>query len=167
MNQKLKTNLEAIEEEMLKINQRDPKCIFHYLKVHSIAKEIAESEKLNSKQKFVVESAALMHDIGIKRCEELYGSTAGKLQEKEGPRLAREILEKLELPKDIIDNICFLISKHHTYSDINGIEWQILIEADFIVNAFEENWSKGTIEKFKENYFKTIKGLKLLEQIYG
>ena len=43
----------------------------------------------------ILEAAAYVHDIGIKVAEEKYGKCTGKLQEQEGPAVAREMLEKL------------------------------------------------------------------------
>ena len=79
---------------------------------------------------FIIETAALTHDIGIHVCEEKYGNCNGKLQEKEGPAIAKKLLEKLGFDKDVSDRVQYLIAHHHTYDNIDGIDYQILVEAD-------------------------------------
>lgn len=144
----------------------DPKRIQHFLKVHAFAKVIGEEEGLSNWDQEILEIAALVHDIGIKRCEELYDSTSGKLQEFEGPGLAGELLDELGIDPSIIDRVCFLVSKHHTYEDVVGEDWQILLEADFLVNAYEEPYSQEAIKEAARSIFKTESGKRLLEKLY-
>lgn len=99
-----------------------------------------------------MESAAILHDIGIKVCEEKYNSANGKLQEKEGPAVAREILESLDYKN--VNRILFLIGHHHTYTNVTGMDYQILIEADFLVNFEEENTDTEAIKKFIKIFLK-------------
>lgn len=117
--------------------------------------------------RYITELAALVHDIGIPSAIENYGSSAGKFQEFEGPTLAGEMLEELEINDDTIDRVCFLVSVHHTYKDVVGDDWQILLEADFLVNALEEGYSKEAILNARENIFKTETGKNLLSEFYG
>ena len=92
--------------------------------------------------------ASVVHDIGIKPAEERYGKghCGGKLQEQLGPEPARKMLTELDFDEDIIDRVCFLIAHHHTYEGAQGLDWQILLEADFLVNAFEDSLSKESIK---------------------
>lgn len=151
-----------LTKEMIKYNHGDKKRINHALKVHSYAKTIASLENVNDLD--IIESAAILHDIGIKVCEEKYNSASGKLQEKEGPAVARKILESLNYEK--IDRILFLIGHHHTYNNISGLDYQILIEADFLVNFEEENTSKEAIKRVYENIFKTKTGKEFCREIF-
>ena len=77
-----------------------------------------------------------------------------------------EMLTKLNFSKDIIDRVCFLIGHHHTYSNIEGIDYQILVEADFLVNIFEDEINKDSIKSIKEKIFKTKSGIKILNDLY-
>ena len=45
-------------------------------------------------------------------------------------------------------------------------DYQILLEADFLVNADEGGSSRAAIEAFRTNVFRTAAGLKLLDSIY-
>ena len=40
------------------------------------------------------------------------------------------------------ERVQYLIGRHHTYNDIDGIDYQILVEADFLVNMYEDSLSK-------------------------
>ena len=65
-----------------------------------------------------------------------------------------------------INRILFLIGHHHTYINVSGLDYQILIEADLLVNFEEENTSKEDIKKVYENIFKTKTGIELLNHIF-
>lgn len=54
---------------MIDLYSGDSKRIQHFCKVHSYAKLIAENEKVDDKTLFIIEAAALTHDIGIHTCE--------------------------------------------------------------------------------------------------
>ena len=64
------------------------------------------------------------------------------------------------------DRICWLIAHHHTYTDIQGLDHQILVEADFLVNIFENGMEKDAVEQVRENTFKTKTGTKLLGDLF-
>ena len=156
--------LEELMMKMIEFDCGDPKRIQHFIKVHSFSKLIGEKEGLDAHTLFVLEAASILHDIGIKVCEKKYNSTEGKLQEKEGPAVAREILENLDYKN--INRILFLIGHHHTYINVSGLDYQILIEADLLVNFEEENTSKEDIKKVYENIFKTKTGKKFCREIF-
>ena len=157
----------ALTAEMISYFSGDPKRIQHFLKVHAFSALIGRAERLDEHTLFVLEAAALVHDIGIKPAERLYGSCGGKLQEELGPDEARPILEKLGFTEEDTARICFLISRHHTYTDIDGIDLQILIEADFLVNLYEDNSSKEAVLSAYQNVFSTETGKELCRKIYG
>lgn len=56
--------------EMISYYRNDPKRIAHFTKVHSYAKLIGELEQLGEEELFTLETAAFVHDIGIKAAEE-------------------------------------------------------------------------------------------------
>jgi HD superfamily phosphodiesterase len=151
---------------MIEYERGCPKRVNHFLKVYSFAKIICQNEKIAKELQLIVEAASIIHDVGIKVSLEKYNSSSGKYQQIEGPQIAQKILNELGAPKDLTDRICFLIANHHTYDKIDGIDYQILIEADFLVNIFEDNLNRGNILNIKNKYFKTITGIKLLEKLY-
>lgn len=152
--------------EMIQYYSGDFKRINHFLKVYSFAKAIGENENLDSSNQEILEVAAIVHDIGIKVSEIKYNSSAGKYQELEGPGVAMELLEKLGYTDELISRVCFLIGNHHTYTDIKELDHQILIEADFLVNIFEEEISIEAIKRIETKIFKTSTGNMYLKNLY-
>jgi predicted metal-dependent HD superfamily phosphohydrolase len=158
--------LSEITKEMFAYYAGDNKRIFHFLKVHALAKQIAVLENLSSQDLFTLETAALTHDIGIKKSEEKYHSASGHYQQIEGPPLAEELLRKIGIPEDMIARVCYLIGHHHDYAHIDGIDYQILIEADFLVNMQEtDGTGKGCLRR--KQYFKTSAGKRMCAELFG
>ena len=124
--------LDDLLMKMISYNSGDPKRIQHLIKVHSFARLIGLSENLESDTQFILEAAAIVHDIGIKPAEEKYGYCNGKLQEQEGPEPAEKLLRSLGFRASVVDRVCYLVGHHHTYSDVDGLDYQILLEADFL-----------------------------------
>ena len=77
---------------MISYYKGDPRRIHHFLKVHDLARTIGMLEGLDKDTLFVLEAAAVVHDIGIHWCELNYGRCDGKLQETEGPPLCRNMM---------------------------------------------------------------------------
>ena len=140
--------------------------INHFLKVYAFAKCIGEKEGLDEERQRVLETAAIVHDIACPLCREKYGSTAGNLQELEGPELAERFLAEFELPRDFVERVKWLVGHHHSYSDVELLEHRILLEADFLVNADEGGCSREQIEAAKRSFFRSKTGLELLSAIY-
>jgi HD superfamily phosphodiesterase len=144
----------------------DVRRINHALKVNSFARLIGLKEGLTTDVLEIIELSSILHDIGIPVSEQKYGSCIGKYQEIEGPPIAREILESLGAQPKIIDRVCYLIGNHHTYTKIDGIDFQILVEADFLVNIYEDEMSESAVKSAREKYFKTKTGTELIERLY-
>ena len=152
---------------MIELYSGDAKRIQHFCKVHSYAKLIAEAEKVDEKTLFIIEAAALTHDIGIHFCEEKYGNCAGKLQEKEGPAIAANLLKELGFDDDVSERVQFLIAHHHTYDNIDSADYQILVEADFLVNIMEDGLSKDAALSAYNRIFRTECGKKICRNMFG
>ena len=136
---------------MIELYRGDAKRIQHFCKVHSYAKLIAETENVDKECLFIIEAAALTHDIGIHFCEEKYGNCNGKLQEKEGPAIAEKMLKELGFDQDV---------------SIDEIDYQILVEADFLVNIMEDGLSKEAALKAYESIFKTTCGKMICREMF-
>ena len=153
-------------QKMIAYNHGDAKRINHALKVHNYTKTIAILEKVNEYDLFNLESAAILHDIGIKVCEKKYNSTEGKLQEKEGPVIAEKLLSDLGFSGEVSERVQYLIAHHHTYNNIDGIDYQILVEADFLVNMCEDELSEEALQNAYRNIFRTETGKKICREMY-
>jgi len=160
------TRVTKVLEKTLNYFDGDVRRINHLLKVYGFSKHIGELENLDSKTQETLEIAAILHDIGIKISEEKYNSSAGSYQQIEGPPIARAILEELRIEEDIIERVCYLIAHHHTYNDILGVDYQILVEADFIVNIYEDEVKNESIISIREKIFRTASGIDLLNSLY-
>ena len=152
---------------MFDFNRGDPMRAQHFIKVHRFAQLIGRGENLSEHLQFVLEAAALVHDIGIRPAEEKYGSSNGKLQEQEGPAYAADLLKKLDFAPEDIERICYLVGHHHTYDQIDGPDYQILVEADFLVNFYEDQISPEGSWYALEQIFRTKTGKALYHTIYG
>lgn len=159
--------ISSLIDEMIAYDKGDPRRIQHFMKVHDFARTIGQLEGLDDDTLYILESAAVVHDIGIHVCEEKYGSCEGKLQEKEGPALAKELLERLGYEQEVINRICYLVGHHHTYTNITGIDYQILVESDFLVNMYEDGVSPDAVHKAYQNIFKTESGRKICRNMFG
>lgn len=151
---------------MIKLYSGDAKRIQHFCKVHSYAKLIAEMEHVDADTLFILEAAALTHDIGIHYCEEKYGDCNGKLQEKEGPAIAEKLLGQLGFDEQVSERVQYLIAHHHTYDGIEGIDYQILVEADFLVNLCEDESSGQTVEHVYQKIFRTDAGKRICREMF-
>ena len=65
-----------------------------------------------------------------------------------------------------IERISHIWCTYHTYTDIHGIDYQILVEADFLVNAFKDNMPDASIESFMTKVFMTETGTEFLKTMY-
>lgn len=158
--------LEALIRKMIAYDKGDAVRIQHFLKVHEFARTIAVLEGVSDEKRFILEAAAIVHDIGIHLCEEKYGNCNGKLQEKEGPALAEAMLRELGFAQAVISRVSFLVGHHHTYTNIDDIDYQILIEADFLVNLFEDSISAEQIKITRERIFKTKTGTAICTEMF-
>lgn len=137
--------------------------INHFLKVFAFAKSIGEGEGLDTETQEILEVAAIVHDIGIKSSMKEFGNCNGPNQEKLGEPIARKMLLSIGYSEKMAERVAFLVGHHHTYNKISGKDYQILVEADFIVNLYEGNVEREEIETVKQRIFKTNTGITLLE----
>jgi predicted HD phosphohydrolase len=158
--------IDDILESAITYNGNDVKRINHLLKVYSFAHLIGIMEKCDTKTQEIIDISAILHDIGIHEAERKHNSSAGNWQEIEGPPVAGELLKNFNLNDVIKNRILFLIGHHHQYNAIDGIDFQILVEADFIVNIFEDGMDEGSIKSVREKIFKTKSGINFLEKLY-
>jgi HD superfamily phosphohydrolase len=158
--------IDEIINRMIMYNSPDIRRINHALKVYVFAKQISDREKCDDKTRTVIEISSILHDIGIHNAEKIYNSNSGTYQEIEGPKVSKEILKNLEIKEDIFERVLFIIGNHHSYGKIDGIDFQILVEADFIVNIFEDEMELKTIESIYNKVFKTKSGIELLRCMY-
>lgn len=159
--------LARLMRAMVKYDCGDVPRIQHFVKVHNFAATIGVSEGLDEETQFVLEAASILHDIGIHPAEAKYGSSMGKYQEELGPEEARKVLTEVGgFTIAQVDRICWLIGHHHTYTNVTTIDHRILLEADFLVNSYEDNISTEGIVAFRDNVFRSPSAIEMLNNMW-
>ena len=141
-------------EKMIAFSNGNIHDIDHFLKVWALAKTIGELEGLDSRTQEILELTAVVHDIACPLCREKYGNTNGKNQELESPPLVEAFFRELPVRRSDVERISWLAAHHHTYMDVDGADHQILLEADFLVNAAEGGYTRSIIESFRRRVFR-------------
>ena len=142
---------DEVLQAMITFDAGDAKRIQHFLKVYTYATLLGRQEGLHAEVQQTLELAAILHDIGIHAAEAKY-------------RLLEEVSG---IPNTMVERICYLIGHHHTYKDVDGADYQLLLEADFLVNAYEDALSPKAILAFREKVFRTASGTAMLNAVYG
>lgn len=157
---------ERISLKMIDFYRGSLHDIEHFLKVHAYALLIGRLEGLDERTQRTLEIAAIVHDIACPLCREKYGAAYGDKQEIESEALLRPFLEEFALDKEMLERIVYLVSRHHTTTGVDGEDYRILLEADFLVNASEGNLSRGAVEAFYESTVRTDAARALFQSIY-
>lgn len=138
---------DRVAVEMKKYFRSDFKRIGHAMRVARYAEAIGKQEGGNLA---VILSAAYLHDIGIHEAERKYQSTAAEHQEKEGPPIARSILESLKASGEMVGEVCDIISHHHHPRENETLNFKVVYDADRIANL-EETIKDHPIDSDKLN----------------
>ena len=159
-------SISQIMEKMIAFSEGNIHDIDHFVRVWNYAKTIAELEGIDPETQYILEVAAITHDIACPLCREKYGNTNGKYQEEEGFLLVKDFLSDSGMTQAQINRVAFLLGHHHTFLGIDGLDWQILIEADYIANATENGYSKENIKNFIKRIMKTESGKRLVQSVF-
>ena len=89
------------------------------------------------------------------------GGNVGVGVQRETRRVVAEHMERGD-----VERISWLVAHHHTYTNIDGPDHRILLEADFLVNAGESRYARSAIENFRQRVFRTSVGTELLDSMY-
>ena len=155
----------AALRSMADYNGQDTRRVGHALKVFGYACIIGAD--LPAPQREILLTAAALHDIGIHNAEAKHHSAAGQYQELEGSPVARDLLARLGAPAPLSERVCFLVGHHHSYAQIDGADFQALVEADFLVNIEEDGLDAASAVSIGRKYFKTAAGRALLCSLFG
>ena len=141
--------------------------IDHLIRVWTYARTIGKLEGLEARTQFILEVAAITHDIACPLCRKKYGNTGGKHQEEEGAALVRAFLADSGMSQEEIDRVVYLAGHHHTLTNVDGPDYQILIEADYIANASECGYPSSNMENALQTIIKTKSGTELIRSIFS
>jgi len=156
-----------VAERAIAYDRDDTRRIMHFLTVWNISRMIASGEKADDETRTVVELTAILHDIGIRNSLLKYNDALSIHQEQEGPAVANLILTEANiLDTKTVERVKFIIGHHHTYSACDGLDFQIVIEADLIANSYENDLRPATRNRIYDEFFKTGTGKKLYKGIF-
>ncbi len=163
--QDLRIKRDELIDEMKTYFNEDQKRIEHALAVLDYAEQI---QNVEGGDPLIVRAAAIFHDIGICEAERKYGSSAGKYQEIEGPRIAENILKKYDISEEAVGHICRIIANHHSAKDIDTIEFRIIWDADWLVNIPVDFHNAKTDElgKVIDKVFSTNEGYRVATELF-
>lgn len=163
---RMKMSAAQILYKMIAYSEGNLHDIDHFIRVWTYAKTIGELENIDKETQYILEVAAITHDIACPLCREKYGNTNGKYQETEGVPLVEAFLLDTGIPASQLERVKYLVGHHHTFSGIDGIDYQILIEADYIANASENEYDAKNIENFLNRIAKTDSGKRLIKSVF-
>ena len=155
-----------ILEKMIAFSDGNLHDIDHFIRVWTYARLIGKLEGISPETQYVLELAAITHDIACPLCREKYGNTNGKRQETEGAPMVRSFLSDSGIRRDQVERVAFLVGHHHTFAGIDGLDWQILVEADYIANAAENGYGRQSIQNFMDRIMKTDAGKRLCREVF-
>ena len=157
---------DRVAVEMKKYLGTDFKRIGHAAKVANYAEKIGKKERANLP---VILCAAYLYDIGAKNALEKYESDKPEFIEKESPKIARELMEKLGAKEELIVDVIDLISQHRRPEDSADVNKKILHDADTLAymhackgkNGVNENEFTAKLDSI----FLTSAGNELAKQV--
>ncbi len=152
--------------QMITHNDGDARRIAHSVKVYGYARMLGLLAGLEDERQLVLELAAIYHDVGIRTALEKHGSAAGPLQEREGEPLARVFLAVLGASPVMAERVAFLVGHHHSYDAIDGDDFQMLVEADFLVNCEEGAFEPAALASIRRKHIKTAGAQAMFDHLF-
>ena len=116
-----------IMKKMITFSNGNIHDIDHFLHVWSYAKMIGELEQIDPETQYILEVAAITHDIACPLCREKYGNTNGKYQEEEGIPLVTDFLSDTGMTKEQIERVAYLAV---SYTHLDVYKRQVLVWMD-------------------------------------
>ena len=144
----------------------DPRRVHHFMKVYAFARLIGQAEGLDEQTQEILDAAALLHDIGIHAAERKFGACGGPLQEAEGPSAALPLLKQAGADEAACEQVCWLIAHHHSPGASDALPFRILLEADFLVNAYEDALPPEACRTARTRLFRTRTGTQYLDDLF-
>lgn len=144
----------------------DPRRVHHFMKVYAFVRLIGQAEGLDEQTQEILDAAALLHDIGIHAAERKFGACGGPLQEAEGPSAALPLLKQAGADEAACEQVCWLIAHHHSPGASDALPFRILLEADFLVNAYEDALPPEACRTARTRLFRTRTGTQYLDDLF-
>lgn len=143
----------AIISLMVQHHGGQPEKVYRTMKIYSFVHAIAAEEDISDEARGAAEKAAILCEMGESSAESASFSDM--------------LLLNLGCDRSVIQKVHNLIVKLDDTENIDTIEQQILYEARFLVNAFENRLDKETIVENLMKNFKTKCGQEYLCNIFS
>jgi len=140
--------------------------IEHTETVHNFAQLIARLEKCDERTQCLIEMSALLHDIGCPNAKLKYGNTNAPNQEKEGKPLAAQMLASYPMPEEDKALIAEVVGAHHHLNVLKTLGFEILAEADLIVNLLEGYYKPEQAQHLYDHFVTTESGKELYRNMF-
>lgn len=159
---------DRVIEEMKQVFEGFPLQIQHTFNVLKYADEIMAGENVSEVQREFISIVVVLHDIGVIEAKRKHGSSAAPYQEKEGAIIAAQILEKIGYSETNSERICYIVGNHHTSSKVDGLDFQILWEADLLENLKTRDVinDRDKLKEVIDKNFKTTTGRNMAYKQY-
>jgi HD superfamily phosphodiesterase len=136
-----------------------PFGITHTREVLAYAEEIMAGEDVDPAAWEQIAITAILNDIGIPEAQRKFSSSAAPYQEAEGAIIARQLLTDIGYDPDGIERVSYIVGHHHTREAIDGLDFLIIWEADFLVNA--RGMEEGALQEAISENLQTTTGRQL------
>jgi len=124
--------------------------------------KVGEREKISVEDQQILQAAAILHDVAIKYCKEHYNGDASQNNQKQVVSiLVTRFLESANYLPSYVPKIIELVNCHHDYDKPKNKLLQLLMEADLIVNCYENRPDYKKAEYIKK-IFQTDGGKELM-----
>jgi urease accessory protein UreE len=152
--------LQGTIEEMKRVFADLPHGIRHTLRVLENAERIMDGETITGEIREIVALAAVLHDIGAVEAQRKHGNMHGRYQEIEGPAIAQAILERAGASNTATRRVCHIVGNHHTPENIDGPDFQVLWEADYLeyLQFGEKSRDPDVLRQRVSENFRTVTG---------
>lgn len=144
----MKNNETALLHHALLYEQGHIRRTEHILKVYALAKLLGEKQNISPEEKIILHASAIVHDIAIKYCKEHFQGDASQPKQQEvAPKMVQHFLKQANYDACYFQPVTDLVLHHHDYHAIHDHLLQLLIEADIIINCYENQWSGDILQK--------------------
>ena len=155
---------ERIALEMKKYYGTDFRPMSHALKVARYAEQILKMEGGNP---LIVLGASYLHGMAVHKRGKRSEGTPVHVQDGEGLAAAKAILEKLSVEKEIADEICDILGHLDRPREQDGLNFQIVYEAEWLATAEEKGISTDREKdaEFIDRVFRTVTGKQMARNL--
>jgi len=135
---------DRVAVEMKRYLGTDFKRIGHVAKVANFAEKIGKKEKANLA---VVLCAAYLYDIGVKNVLEKHDSIEPEYMEKESPKVAKVLMEKLGAKEELVNEVIDLVGHHNRPAKEDSLNRKVLHDADMLTHMAGCEGKNGVDDK--------------------